>query len=100
MNPAKNTLTTKGGYFSMSQSPAKYHNLNHPDEVTDATSYKKHTSKKLSIVPKIKELMVKWNKAISKEKLMAIMVFLAFLIVLAVCFVLIFEISTTGKEGR
>ena len=84
----------------MSQSPAKYHNLNRPDEVTDATSYKKHTSKKLSIVPKIKELMMKWNKTISKEKLIAIMAFLAVLTVLAVCSVLIFKISTTGKEGR
>lgn len=101
VNLAKNTLTTKGEQISMSQSPAKYHNLNRPDEVTDATSYKKHASKKLSIVPKIKELMMKWNKAISREKLMAIMAFLVvFLMVLAVCFVLKFEISTTGKEGR
>ena len=81
----------------MSQSPAKYHNLNRPDEVTDATSYKKHTSNKLPIAPKIKELMMKWNKASSKEKVMAIMAFVVFLIV---CFVLIFEICITGKEGR
>jgi len=39
--------------------------------------------------------MMKWNKATSKEKLMAIMAFVVFLIV---CFVLIFEIP--GKEGR
>ena len=80
----------------MSESPAKYHNLNRPSEVTDATSYKKHTSKRLSI----EELMMKWNKGISKEKRMAIVVFLVLLTVLVVCFVLIFEISTTGKEGR
>ena len=92
----------------MSQSPAKYHNLNRPDEVTDATSYKKHTSKKLSIMPrfleaklvltKIKELMTKWKKATFKEKLIVSTVtgFLLFLIVLAVCFVSIF----TDKEGR
>lgn len=84
----------------MSESPAKYHNLNRPSEVTDATSYKKHTSKRLSIVLKIEELMMKWNKGISKEKRMAIVVFLVLLTVLVVCFVLIFEISTTGKEGR
>ena len=84
----------------MSKSPAKYHNLYRPNEVTDATSYKKYTSKKLSIVLKIEELTMKWNKAISKEKLMAIMAFLVLLIVLAVFFVLILEISTTGKEGR
>ena len=84
----------------MSESPAKYHNLNRPSEVTDATSYKKHTSKKLSTVLKIKEMMMKWNEANSKEKLMVIMAFLVLLIVLAVCFVLIFEIFTTGKEGR
>ena len=87
-------------YISMSESPAKYHNLNRPNEVTDATSYKKHTSKKLSIALEIEELMMKWNKASSNEKLMVIMAFLVLLIVLAVCFVLIFDSSTTGKEGR
>jgi len=85
----------------MSQSPAKYHNLNRPDEVTDATSYEKHTSKRLSVMLKIKELMMKWNEATqSKGKAVEIMAILVLLIVIAVCFGLIFEISTSNKEGR
>ena len=99
MNLAQNTLTTKGEDISMSESQAKYHNLNSPNEVTDATSYKKYTREKLWIVLKIEELMTKWNKATFKEKLV-IMASLVLLIVIAVCFVLMFEISTTGKEGR
>lgn len=85
----------------MSQSPAKYHNLNRPDEVTDATSYKKHTSKRLSVMLQIKELMMKWNEATqSKGKAVEIMAILVLLIVIAVCFGLIFGISTSDKEGR
>lgn len=85
----------------MSQSPAKYHNLNRPDEVTDATSYKKHTSKRLSVMLQIKELMMKWNEATqSKGKAVEIMAILVLLIVIAVCFGLIFGISTSNKEGR
>ena len=99
MNLAQNTLTTKGEDISMSESQAKYHKLNSPNEVTDATSYKKYTREKLWIVLKIEELMTKWNKATFKEKLV-IMASLVLLIVIAVCFVLMFEISTTGKEGR
>jgi len=83
----------------MSQSPAKYHNLNRPDELTDATSYKKHTSKRLSVTLKIEELMMKWKKATSRGKAVAIMA-LVLLIVIVVCFALIFEISTSNKEGR
>ena len=85
----------------MSQSPAKYHNLNRPDEVTDATSYKKHTSRRLSVMLKIRELMMKWNEATqSKGKAVEIMAILVLLIVIAVCFGLIFGISTSNKEGR
>lgn len=85
----------------MSQSPAKYHNLNRPDEVTDATSYKKHTSKRLSVMLQIKELMMKWNEATqSKGKAVEIMAILVLVIVIAVCFGLIFGISTSDKEGR
>lgn len=101
MNLAQNTLTTKEEDIRMSESQAKYHNLNRPNEVTDATSYKKYTREKLWIVLKIAELMTKWNKATFKEKLrMVIMASLVLLIVTAVCFVLMFEMSTTGKENR
>lgn len=85
----------------MSQSLAKYHNLNRPDEVTDATSYKKHTSKRLSVMLQIKELMMKWNEATqSKGKAVEIMAILVLLIVIAVCFGLIFGNSTSNTEGR
>ena len=92
----------------MSQSQAKYHRLDRPDEVTNPTTYKKHTSRKLSIVPglfetkfdltKIKESM-NWSKATFKEKLAITAVFLT---VLAVCLVLIFEFcnKSRDKEGR
>lgn len=66
----------------MSQSKAKYHRL-HLDEVTDGTSYEKHTSNKPSIVNCSKAAPV-----------------LVFVLALSLFLIIVIVSKSDGKEGR
>lgn len=67
----------------MSQSKAKYHRL-HLDEVTDGTSYEKHTSNKSSIVNCSKAAPV-----------------VVFVLALSLFLIIVIIVSKSdGKEGR
>lgn len=73
---------TESEYIGMSQSKAKYHRL-HLDEVTDGTSYEKHTSNKASIV----------NCSKAAPVLVLVLALSLFLIIVIVS-------KSDGKEGR